>query len=281
MTNTIRLSRNDLNLILLLSLSQSTLVQSILSLLPLAPVSDACPIVSEGRRFRFVAAHHVILCIISQVIEILGGHTESKGDDEGIYMGARSFGKATSAIAKIKEIHPAADLHVLLMDNKSLESVMMAVKTFKFKEAKLHGLILNARIMAAPFEVTKDGFESQIQTNYLTHWLLANHLSTVLLTTALADGSGSARIIVVSSEGHHVFGVKKTLYSDEEVKNFGSFSRCGPSKLANVLHAKTLIDQFGPDSSSAKEGTGEIWTANLYHGLIDTQLNVKNKEMAS
>ena len=66
--------------------------------------------------------------IISQVIEISGGHAESKGDDEDIYTGARSFEKATLDIAKIKEIHPAADLHVLLMDYKSLESVVMAVK---------------------------------------------------------------------------------------------------------------------------------------------------------
>jgi hypothetical protein len=42
-----------------------------------------------------------------------------------------------------------------------------------------------------------------------------------------------------------------------------------------------LNDQFGPGSSSAKEGKGEIWTASLHPGFIDTQLNVKNKEMAS
>jgi NAD(P)-dependent dehydrogenase (short-subunit alcohol dehydrogenase family) len=198
-----------------------------------------------------------------------------------VYMGARSFTKATTAMANLREIYPNADVQVLLMDNNSLESVVKAAETFKSKETRLHSLILNAGIMAVPYELTQDGFESQMQVNYFAHWLLTHHLLSVLLSTARSDGPGSVRIISVSSEGHRSFGVKKMLYSDQDVANFGKFGRYGLSKLANVLYAKTLNDQFGPPSASVKESKGEIWTASLHPGFIDTQLNVKNKEMAS
>lgn len=197
-----------------------------------------------------------------------------------VYMGARSPEKAKAAIAKISETYPNADVQILVMDNNSLDSIATAVTTFKSKESRLHGLILNAGIMAVPYELTRDGFESQMQVNYLAHWLLTHHLLSVLLTTARIDGPGSVRIVCVSSEGHRSFGVKTMLYSEEEVAKFGNFGRYGLSKLANVLHAKTLNDQYGPNSINTQEKKGEIWTASLHPGFIDTQLNVKNKEMA-
>ena len=196
-------------------------------------------------------------------------------------MGARSSQKAASAVAKITDTHPNADVQVLLMDNTSLYSLVTAAKSFKSKESRLHGLILNAGIMAVPYDVTKDGFESQLQVNYLAHWLLTHELLPILLETARIDGPGSARVVCVSSEGHRFFGVKKMLYSEDEVANFGDFGRYGLSKLANVLHAKNLNDQYGPSSITAKATKGEIWTASLHPGFIDTQLNVQNKERAS
>ena len=101
------------------------------------------------------------------------------------------------------------------------------------------------------------------------------------MSTAQTSGPGSARIASVSSDGHATFGVKGILYSPEEVKNFGDFGRYGLAKLANILHAKTLNEQYGPNSKSAAEGRGEIWAASLHPGFIDTQMNEKNKENAS
>jgi NAD(P)-dependent dehydrogenase (short-subunit alcohol dehydrogenase family) len=199
-----------------------------------------------------------------------------------VYMGARSAQKASDSIAKIKETHPTADVEPLLMDHTSLASVIKATNTFKSKESQLDGLILNAGIMAVPYEVTQDGFESQMQTNYLAHWLLTYQLTSVLLSTARKDGPGSARVVCVSSEGHYrPINIKGILYDPTEVKNVSDFRRYALSKLANVLHAKSLNAQYGPGSPSAKSGQGELWSASLHPGFIDTQMNVKNKEMAS
>lgn len=199
-----------------------------------------------------------------------------------VYMGARSNTKASEAIAKIKEIYHDADVHVLIMDHMSLTTVVEAAKTFTTKEKKLHGLILNAGIMATPYEVTKDGFEAQMQVNYIAHWLLGYHLLPTLLSTAREDGPGSVRIASVSSEGHQKasFGVNKVLYAKDEIAKFGNFGRYGLSKLANVLYAKWLNAAYGPGSKSAANGEGEIWTAALHPGFIATQLNEGNRDRA-
>jgi len=200
-----------------------------------------------------------------------------------VFIGARSGAKATSAKAKILELHPASDIRILIMNNNSLSTVVEAAKSFTSQQSKLHGLILNAGIMAVPYEVTADGFESQMQVNYLAHWLLTDYLLPILLSTAKAEGPGSVRVVSVSSEGHQKssFGVTKMLYDSKEIEAYGDFKRYGLSKLANVLHAKSLHSQYGPGSKNARHGKGEIWTASLHPGFIDTQLNEKNRDNAS
>lgn len=205
-------------------------------------------------------------------------HLAAKGAK--VYMGARSPSKASAAIAKIKALHPFAEIHALILDHTSLSSVVSAAQKFAKQESKLHGLILNAGIMAVPYEKTRDGFESQMQVNYLAHWLLTYHLLPTLLATSLADGSGEVRVVCVSSEGHQKssFGTTKILYDEEDIATFGNFGRYGLSKLADVLHAKTLHSRYGPGSTNAEEKRGEIWTASLHPGFIDTSMNENTRD---
>jgi NAD(P)-dependent dehydrogenase (short-subunit alcohol dehydrogenase family) len=49
-------------------------------------------------------------------------------------------------------------------------------------------------------------------------------------------------------------------------------TRYGQSKLANVLHAKTLHRRYGPGSPSTRAGDGEIWTAAVHPGAVESQL---------
>ena len=89
--------------------------------------------------------------------------------EANVYLGARSTEKAQSAIDKIKELHPDARVQPLILDHNSLATVVAAAKKFSSRETQLNGLILNAGIMAVPYELTKDGNESQFQVNYLAH----------------------------------------------------------------------------------------------------------------
>jgi NAD(P)-dependent dehydrogenase (short-subunit alcohol dehydrogenase family) len=53
-------------------------------------------------------------------------------------------------------------------------------------------------VMMCPFELTKDGYENQFQSNHLSHFLL-----TLLLTPQL-KAAGNARVVNVASEGHQL-----------------------------------------------------------------------------
>ena len=80
------------------------------------------------------------------------------------------------------------DIEVRQLDLQDLSSV----RRFADGVDKADILINNAGIMASPYAVTVDGFESQIGTNHLGHFALTN-----LLLPKLTD-----RVVTVSSMAH-------------------------------------------------------------------------------
>jgi NAD(P)-dependent dehydrogenase (short-subunit alcohol dehydrogenase family) len=159
------------------------------------------------------------------------------------------------------------------MDHLSLSTVVSAAKTFLSKETTLHGLVNNAGIMATPFEMTKDGYEAQWQTNYLAHWVFTHQLLPVMLKTSQSvEPRGSVRIVNLSSSGHYMAPKGGINFADTSLRSGGGMQRYGQSKLANVSHTKTLHTMFGPDSPSSRAGNGEIWTAAVHPGLVGTNL---------
>lgn len=188
-----------------------------------------------------------------------------------VYIGCRSLTKGQAAITSIQSLVPEAKPHLLILDHMNLQSVVSAAKEFASKEPKLHGLINNAGVMAVPFEISNDGYESQWQTNYISHWLLTYHLLPTLLSTAKASQPGDVRIVNVTSMGH-TFAPKGGIdFSDINQENGGIWSRYGQSKLGNILHAKYLNSLYGP--SGSRKGEGEIWTAAVHPGNVYTDLN--------
>ncbi|KAL4792623.1 hypothetical protein BDV19DRAFT_391928 [Aspergillus venezuelensis] len=205
----------------------------------------------------------------------VGYHTVEELAKKGarVYIGARSPGKAESAITHIKSENPDADLHFLHMDLMDLQSVVAAAKEFKQKEPKLHGLINNAGIMATPFALTNDGYEAQWQTNYLSHWLLTWHLLDTLSATAREESSPrNVRIVNVTSDGHQFAPKAGIAFDDLKQEKRGIWSRYGMSKLANILHAKQLDKLYGPNGSEG-DSMSVIWTAAVHPGHLDTNLN--------
>ncbi|KAI2634130.1 hypothetical protein GGS26DRAFT_31175 [Hypomontagnella submonticulosa] len=189
-----------------------------------------------------------------------------------VYMCARSPEKGTAAIASIKKMHPEANIDLLQIDLMDLASVVAAAKHFLTLETALHGLINNAGIMATPFEMTKDGHEAQWQTNYLAHWVLTEHLLPLMLHTAKTLPPGSVRIVNLTSAGH--LGAPKggINFKDLALKDGSVWARYGQSKLANILHAKTLHKKYGPGSPSARNGEGEIWVSSVHPGIVETNI---------
>jgi NAD(P)-dependent dehydrogenase (short-subunit alcohol dehydrogenase family) len=188
-----------------------------------------------------------------------------------VWMGARSKAKGDAAITSIREQLPGADVHLLILDHMNLSSVVAAAKEFNSKSSVLHGLVNNAGIMAVPFEVTKDGYESQWQTNYIAHWLLTHHLLPTILATAKISALGDVRIVNLTSNGHNYAPRGGIDFEDINQVKGGGWTRYGQSKLGNILHAKYINSLYGPNGT--KKSAGEIWSMAVHPGAIYTDLS--------
>jgi NAD(P)-dependent dehydrogenase (short-subunit alcohol dehydrogenase family) len=94
----------------------------------------------------------------------------------------------------IKASVPDATLTSLVLDLTSFASVRAFAAAFLKLQLPLHYLFNNAGIMMCPYAKGVDGFESQFQTNHLSHFLLTTLLLPVL------QASAPARVICVSSK---------------------------------------------------------------------------------
>ncbi|MFG1496180.1 oxidoreductase [Saccharospirillum sp. HFRX-1] len=113
-----------------------------------------------------------------------------------VIMACRNADKAEAARAQLLSAQPQAKLHVLPLDVSRLSSVHEFAALFLAQYGQLDVLINNAGVMFPPFELTEDGFELQMATNYFGHFLL-----TGLLLPRLESTPG-ARVVTLSSIAH-------------------------------------------------------------------------------
>lgn len=164
-----------------------------------------------------------------------------------IYIACRDVKRGEDALREIREKSESEKVHFLQLDLASLDSVREFAKRFHELESQLHILINNAGVMAMPRATTKDGFEMQLGTNHLGHFLLTNLMVDIL------KASAPSRVVVVSSILHRIGTIKKDDLNSE--KSYWKWTVYGQSKLANVLFAREL--------SKRLQGTGV--TANSLH----------------
>jgi NAD(P)-dependent dehydrogenase (short-subunit alcohol dehydrogenase family) len=160
-----------------------------------------------------------------------------------VYMVCRSVKKGEEAKKLMGPVK--GTLTVMEMDNTSLASVKKFANNFKALGKPINGLILNAGIMVPPFELTKDGLESQFGVNHIAHFALTKEL------LPLVEKSQPSTIVSVASLAHW-FTVPTGVYLDLDKINdktkYNPMTWYGQSKLANVLFAKELSRRLGPDS---------------------------------
>ena len=137
-----------------------------------------------------------------------------------IIMAVRTTSKGEAAARQM-----TGDIEVRQLDLQDLSSV----RAFADGVDKVDVLINNAGIMAAPFALTADGFESQIGTNHLGHFALTN-----LLLPKLTD-----RVVSVSSMAHWPGRID---FEDLNWKNrrYSPWLAYSQSKLANLLFTSEL-----------------------------------------
>jgi NAD(P)-dependent dehydrogenase (short-subunit alcohol dehydrogenase family) len=152
-------------------------------------------------------------------------------------------------------------IEVSALDLASLDSVREFARSFLASHEALDGLVNNAGVMNTPKGKTRDGFETQLGTNHLGHFLLAE-----LLLPALTRGAPS-RIVNLSSCYHDVAMGRKGRIDFEDLqyerRKYDGWEAYAQSKLANVLHARQLARRLA--------GTG-ITAVSVHPGWVRTRL---------
>jgi NAD(P)-dependent dehydrogenase (short-subunit alcohol dehydrogenase family) len=145
-----------------------------------------------------------------------------------VVLAVRNTAKGDDAAAGM-----AGNVEVRKLDLQDLESV----HEFADDVPAADVLVNNAGIMAVPYALTKDGFESQIGTNHLGHFALTN-----LLLPKISD-----RVVTVSSMFHRV-GKISLDDLNWRMRGYRPWLAYAQSKLANLLFTSELqrrLDQAG------------------------------------
>jgi NAD(P)-dependent dehydrogenase (short-subunit alcohol dehydrogenase family) len=154
-----------------------------------------------------------------------------------LYLTARNLNKAKQALG---DMVSSARVHLLELDLESLASVRACAEQVLSKTKTLNIFIANAGVMATPEGRTKDGFETQLGTNYLAHFLLFLLLRPALLAAATPEAN--SRVIFLSSLAHRYSEVVfDNLNLDGEYDKWRAY---GQSKCALVWAANEIDRRY-------------------------------------
>ncbi|VEG57498.1 short-chain dehydrogenase/reductase SDR [Mycolicibacterium aurum] len=146
------------------------------------------------------------------------------------------------AVRNLDKGHAAAagmsgDVEVRHLDLQDLASI----RVFAEGVAHVDVLVNNAGIMAVPYALTADGFESQIGTNHLGHFALTN-----LLLPKITD-----RVVTVSSM-MHLLGYISLKDLNWKSRPYFAWPAYGQSKLANLLFTSELQRKLAAAGSAVR-----------------------------
>ena len=178
------------------------------------------------------------------------------GKGARVIIGCRSLAKARQASNSILAQHPEADVAVVELDLGDLASVKKAAAVVA-KEPKLDLLINNAGIMIPPYELTRDGFESQFGVNHLGPFALTGLLLEKVRATP------DARIVSTASIAHK----RGKIHFDDinAEQGYNPIVRYAQSKIANLYFAYELQRRL----EAAGDGTISV---AAHPGIADTEL---------
>jgi NAD(P)-dependent dehydrogenase (short-subunit alcohol dehydrogenase family) len=126
----------------------------------------------------------------------------------------RKSERSEKSLQQLKEAVPNAKFDAINCDLQNFDSVIEAVAKVKSKYEIVDVLVNNAGVMALKDEATTDGYDVQMQTNVISHFLLTKELFPLL------KKSKEARIVNHSS-GARLGGPLKMEYFEKNGGNLG------------------------------------------------------------
>lgn len=185
----------------------------------------------------------------------------------------RQSQRATDSEAKLRALVPEGVFVPMTCDCQDFSSVRSIKGLFDTQfgaGAGLDVLACNAGIMAHPDKITKDGFEIQMQTNHLSHFLLVKELLPTL--QASNKEKGEARIVIMSSSARKGIALEAKYFQKSSEGSLGGdatpacFDRYHQSKLANAVFT------FALEAKLNAAGLGSIKAVCCTPGLAATSL---------
>jgi len=176
-----------------------------------------------------------------------------------VIVGCRSVNQAAEALNAKEHVDK---LTIIPLDLMKLDSVRAFAEQVKSTGIPIHCLINNAGIMFGPRKETEDGFEAQLATNHIGHFLLSHLLFSRLEESGSADQP--ARIVNVSSIAHYL-GSWMDFQDMHLKKSYSPEQSYGQSKAAQVMFSQFL------DSMQASK-VPRVRVLTLHPGVVKTDL---------
>lgn len=152
----------------------------------------------------------------------------------------------------------SGSFHYLQMDLSDLQSVVRATQYLKETEDHVDVLVAAAEVVAIPFARSKDGFELQLQVNFLAHLLLAIELLPLLRVC-------QGRVINISSMAHYL-QIRHWPLSQSWKRSpdfLFTWMRYAISKTAQIQTSKIMAIK-NPDVMCLSVNPGLLMDTNLF-----------------
>lgn len=167
-----------------------------------------------------------------------------------VWIAARNQEKAEKAIYAIKNRAPTSSgtLHFLKLDLADLSTIKASADEFLTKSnSTLHVLFNNAGVMTpARGSKTAQGYELQLGTNCIGHFMFTKLLTPALTATAKASPPGTVRVVWVSSSAAEGLSPSQGVPMDnlDYHKPLSAMGEYGVSKAGNYYHATEFARRY-------------------------------------
>lgn len=182
------------------------------------------------------------------------------GANATVVLTGRNAAKGAEALARVRAVHPKADISFELLDMGSQASIAGFAESLAARHSHIDLLINNAGVMMPPSrKTTVDGFELQFGTNHLGHFALVARLLPLL---------AGSRVVTVSSIAHRTGAIH---FDDLQLeRGYTPTKAYNQSKLANLLFAFELqrrSDRAGWGITSIAAHPGVSSTDLIQNGM--------------
>lgn len=191
----------------------------------------------------------------------------------------RESERSTRALAQLQAAVPGAEFVAIPCDLQDFASVRSAADAVRGRFETIDVLCNNAGVMALPDHATQDGYDVQMQTDCLSHFLLTKELFPLLLRSAdgrIVNHTSMARLggpllpEYFAKNGGNLGGDG----TETENASFAGprWARYHQTKLANCAFAYGLKQRF------EKGGISNLKALIAHPGLAATNLQITTTE---